>query len=326
MTGTLKSLYKKYNTRDNSDFQLSPWFEASLDRAIARGDFQEDLTETKNGIVNYLTEYKKQNSVDTVVIGISGGIDSALTAALFKEAGYRVLGILMPISQNPAETERGRELVAALGIEHKEIDLTAPYDSLKRNFVACAIDRNIGGDTRAELVRAGNIRARLRMMTLYNIAAQEGGFVGSTDNFSELAAGFWTLHGDVGDVAPIQSLTKSWEVPALADLMGVPVSIIQATPTDGLGIAAGDEHQFGYTYAHQDLVLLDILHSSSEVDTECSEQDQQIIKSVRQRIRSTTYKRANPVNCAHPISGDWRYQQLSELDEQLITQHTLTGD
>ena len=172
-------------------------------------------------------------------------------------------------------------------------------------------------DTKEQLMRKGNIRARLRMMTLYNWASKLGGCVASTDNFSELAAGFWTLHGDVGDVAPIQSLSKSWEVPALAEQMDVPASIISATPTDGLGVDAGDEAQFGFSYLQFDLVLFGLL---SELETELrpSDDDLAIVDNVKTRIMSTGYKRVNPVNLNHPVRGNELYSALQNLDDKLL--------
>ena len=155
------------------------------------------------------------------------------------------------------------------------------------------------------------------MLTLYNLANKLNGIVGSTDNFSELSAGFWTLHGDVGDVAPIQSLSKSWEVPALADAMGVPTSIISATPTDGLGVDAGDEAQFGFSYLQFDLVLFGLL---SELETEIrpSADDLKIVDNVKTRIMSTGYKRVNPVNLNHPVRGNELYSALQNLDDKLL--------
>ena len=168
-----------------------------------------------------------------------------------------------------------------------------------------------------QTVRKGNVRARLRMITLYNLASKLGGIVGSTDNYSELAAGFWTLHGDVGDVAPIQSLNKSWEVPMLASIQGVPEEIITATPTDGLGISIVDEDQLGFSYAQLDIALLNTMHG--EHGDKPTQEDQDTIDRIINRIGSTAYKRLNPVNFDHPISADWRYQQLGGLDMNLIT-------
>jgi nicotinamide-nucleotide amidase len=155
------------------------------------------------------------------------------------------------------------------------------------------------------------------MLTLYNLANKLNGIVGSTDNFSELSAGFWTLHGDVGDVAPIQSLSKSWEVPALAEIMDVPTSIISATPTDGLGVDAGDEAQFGFSYLQFDLVLFGLL-SEMETQVKPSVDDLKIVDNVKARIRSTGYKRVNPVNLDHPVRGNELYSALHNLDDKLL--------
>ena len=328
----IKEQYYKYNTRGDKPFALSDWFENSLTRAIARKDFVTDVQQLGNDLKQQLIEYRENNNVSTVAIGMSGGIDSALTASLFLNAGWRVIGNVMPVHQEQSETDRGIEVCKALDIEHNIIDLSHPYDVMVEFYRQVAVDFDKEYDEnslelRAESIRKGNIRARLRMITLYNLAAKHKGIVGSTDNFSELAAGFWTLHGDVGDVAPIQSLTKSWEVPALADQMMLPQSVIQATPTDGLGIDSGDESQFGHSYAELDLALLDMLHEynvdaqdpiSGAEPAELTDKDKQILKSVSWRIGNTVYKRANPINCEHPTCGDWRYQQLAQLDNKLI--------
>jgi nicotinamide-nucleotide amidase len=172
-------------------------------------------------------------------------------------------------------------------------------------------DSSITEDTRAAKMRRGNIRARLRMITLYNLAGAHNGFVASTDNFSELAAGFWTLHGDVGDVAPVQSLTKSWEIPMLSELMGVPESIVNAIPTDGLGIANGDEDQLGCSYLEFDVALFSLMKNINiKAD---NERDQTILDRVKQRIASSAFKRSNPFNFSHPLDSV-RYQDLEQLD------------
>lgn len=318
----MSMIYKdiiRYNTRNDIEPVLSPWFQAKLRQLIDIGVYADSKDVLRKGLVTQLIEYKNKFDVDTVVFGMSGGIDSALSASLFKAAGWRVIGCTLPIEQNPEETDRGVEACTALDIEHIQIDLTDTYNAYLDN--ACKeVDSKLTArefDDKPERVRAGNIRARLRMITLYNLANKFGGIVGSTDNFSELSAGFWTLHGDVGDVAPIQSLNKSWEVPMLAEHMGVPQSIVKATPTDGLGVDAGDEAQFGFSYLEFDIVLYALLNN---IFAEEGSDNEDIIKfnAIKDKVRQTVYKRINPVNLDHPIKGSALYDALQNLDDNLI--------
>ena len=219
----------------NRNPELSSWFLDRLEDLKNSDVYHDDIPTLGEELIKGLSEYRTKWNVENVFLGMSGGIDSALTAALFKNAGWNVTGLTLPIHQEPSETERGIEACESLGIEHLQVDLTQAFESYLEHATEVA-DANLHGrdfyDSKDARVRGGNIRARLRMITLYNQASLHKGIVASTDNFSELAAGFWTLHGDVGDVAPIQSLTKSWEVPALAEHLGVPESIISAKPTD----------------------------------------------------------------------------------------------
>jgi nicotinamide-nucleotide amidase len=306
---------------------LLPWFNQALDKLIYKNIYVEEdtLRVFQQRLVKGLSDYRDRYQIGKVALGISGGVDSALTAALFKEAGWQVLGVTMPIHQNPEETARGVEACQALGIEHRHLDLTEDFDRLYGSFLAR--DHSLVNSP----LRSGNLRVRLRMMTVYNEASRIGGLVGSTDNFSELAAGFWTLHGDVGDLAPIQSLSKSWEVPKLAEMCGVPDPTVFARPTDGLGISNGDEDQFGFSYLEFDIVLLSLVsavtrHDISRLDQlmpmlEIDPTDTETVQRVTQilnRIKSSTFKRANPYNLNHPLDPG-RYQGLANLDLALRT-------
>lgn len=301
--------------RYNRNPVLSQWFQETLAHYISHGYYTDNIEQICNRLIEQLTAYKNKNSISTVVIGISGGIDSAVTAALFKQAGYRVIGVTLPIHQNPQETARGVEACESLGLDHIQVDLSEPYDGMLNFYQSTGLDFSEKDFSTATRMRAGNIRARLRMITLYNLASRHKGFVASTDNFSELAAGFWTLHGDVGDVAPIQSLTKSWEVPALAEYLGVPASIVNAVPTDGLGISSSDEAQFGFSYLEFDIVLMNLIGASSHTEA-TQETDLSIINNVKSRLSATRYKRNNPMNLLHPVKAD-RFNKLSLLDSQL---------
>ena len=278
---------------------------------------------------------------------MSGGVDSALAAVLFRDAGWNVIGVTMPIYQDPEDTERGKEACKELGIEHKHMDLTHQYEfffSSQSGLEFGLVDPDLRDDKSVK-IRLGNIRARLRMITLYNLAAANNGLVISTDNYSELAMGFWTLHGDVGDVSPIQSLGKSWEVPMLAKLWKVPESIWKAKPTDGLGVDDGDEAQFGFTYLELDIMLFSIAklvgdglasdnlenagginkkNIAKALSIEFDPHAVDVFELVMQRIGSTWFKRMNPINIVHPLDGR-RYVELDHLDEALFHPDVVGG-
>jgi nicotinamide-nucleotide amidase len=317
---TLKQEILKYSRQEKMK-PLSPWFDSKFDALVNRGVYTDlpSLEDTGKQLVSGLIAYGKKYNIQSVALGMSGGVDSALTSALFKSAGWKVTGLTMPIHQNPDETTRGIEACRALGISHKHVDLTSTYDTL----LASVKSHDYKITSESEALRRGNLRVRLRMMTVYNEASAIKGLVGSTDNFSELAAGFWTLHGDVGDLAPIQSLNKSWEVPKLAELYGVPVETVEAKPTDGLGISDGDEDQFGFSYLEFDIVLLTLCQIAMPQDRQAildylnpATEDIDKVSKILNRIKSSSFKRQNPYNLEHPLQTN-RFIGLRNLDTSL---------
>lgn len=317
---SIKQEIMRYSRQENMQ-PLSHWFENTLDDLITDGSYSDlnTLEDTGQKLTSGLIAYAKKYNIHNVALGMSGGVDSALTAALFKSAGWAVTGVTMPIHQNPEETERGIEACKALGIKHVHVDLTKPYDDLLDSVRAW--DNDI--DDAGHIIRRANLRVRLRMMTVYNVASSIKGLVGSTDNFSELAAGFWTLHGDVGDLAPIQSLNKSWEVPKLAEVYGVPASTVFATPTDGLGISKGDEDQFGFSYLEFDIVLMKLCQLAEGRDRAGLLEylappagDLDKVNRILDRIKGSTFKRSNPYNLEHPQQTN-RYIGLRAVDNSL---------
>ena len=317
---SLREEILQYSRQDTMK-PLSNWFSNLLSESVESGVYgdKNQLEETGQRLVAGIRDYGEKYNINRVAIGMSGGVDSALTAAMFKDAGWSVLGVTMPIHQNPEETDRGITACETLGIEHKQVDLTKTYDQLLKTFQDH--DNTLKNDD--QKLRRGNLRVRLRMMTIYNEASRIRGLVASTDNFSELAAGFWTLHGDVGDLAPIQSLSKSWEVPRLAEMFGVPKETVFAKPTDGLGISDGDEAQFGFSYLEFDLVLLRLCQAgvlSTREDClnflNVPESDADYANKILNRIRMSTFKRTNPYNLTHPIQTN-RYTGLNIIDSAL---------
>ena len=204
------------------------------------------LQETADHITNWLKSYAENAGVKGFVVGVSGGIDSALTSTLCARTGLEVLTLEMPIHQHPDQASRGQDHQAWLSVNfpntrHTQVDLTPVYD----HFVAAMIP----GGANHELSLA-NSRARLRMSTLYYHGQANGLLVAGTGNkVEDFGVGFYTKYGDGGvDLSPIADLLKT-EVFALARHLGVVDSILDAKPTDGLwGDDRTDEDQLGATY------------------------------------------------------------------------------
>jgi nicotinamide-nucleotide amidase len=321
-------------SRQSQRGPLSPWFAARLGEQLADSRFlpPDMLARVGDRLIAQLADYRRQTGVSTAVLGMSGGVDSATTAALLKKAGWRVVGYTLPIDQDPVETERGIEACDALGLEHFNLDLSAQY----RNMTAGlgALDPDLpASDAVPHRTRRGNIRARLRMITLYDQAHRWGGLVASTDNFSELGAGFWTLHGDVGDLAPVQTLTKSWEIPWMARAHGVPERTWRAKPTDGLGIGGGDEAQIGASYLQWDITVFAVMDAlrrnpglraedvPAALETGDDAEAARAATVVLDRLRRTWFKRVNPIVLEHPL--DDRLGALDLIDGRLFRPQVL---
>lgn len=192
----------------------------------------------------YCTATKQQG----FIVGISGGIDSAVTSALCARTGLPVLCVEMPIHQAAAQVDRAQEHIAWLrknhpNVEEARVDLTPAFEAMVNAFPPHPED---GGRHLA----LANSRARLRMTTLYYFAGNRRALVAGTGNkVEDFGVGFYTKYGDGGvDLSPIADLTKT-EVYALAEALGIVESIRRAKPTDGLfGDDRSDEDQLGASY------------------------------------------------------------------------------
>jgi NAD+ synthase len=199
-------------------------------------------------IVDWLKNYAIQANVNGFVIGISGGIDSAVTSTLCAKTGLKVLCIEMPIHQAASHVTRAQEHITQLkrrfeNVEDIRVDLTPVFDEFKTEI---SLD---GKQTTVDMALA-NTRARLRMTTLYYHAGLLGLLVAGTGNkVEDFGVGFYTKYGDGGvDLSPIADLLKS-EVYAIGNYLKVPESIMDAAPSDGLfGDARSDEDQIGASY------------------------------------------------------------------------------
>lgn len=197
-------------------------------------------------IVNWMSDYCHQAGMRGFVVGISGGIDSAVTSALCARTGLEVQALNMPIYQAQEQVELSSRHIAWLEKHFAQaqgihIDLTHPFQALEHTF-----PKSIQDD-----LTMANTRARLRMLTLYAFASHNRLLVAGTGNkVEDFGVGFFTKYGDGGvDIAPIADLMKS-EVYALGRSLGVLDEIIQAPPTDGLWPDnRSDEEQLGASFA-----------------------------------------------------------------------------
>ena len=251
-----------------------------------------DAAKVNEHIVNWLKTYALDAKVDGFVIGISGGVDSAVTSTLCAQTGLKVLCIEMPIHQDSKQVGRGREHIEQLKKRYKNVsnavaDLTSTFDTFK-NSVA-------GTDDLAKLnLSLANTRARLRMTTLYYFAGIHGLLVAGTGNkVEDFGVGFYTKYGDGGvDLSPIADLMKS-EVYALGEYLSVPESILKAAPTDGLfGDDRTDEDQLGASYDELEWAMLADESGKSSVDFSGREQ---IVFDIYKRLNRINQHKMNPI-------------------------------
>lgn len=250
-----------------------------------------------------LSEYINDWSLKSLVIGVSGGIDSAVCCALAspvcKDLGIPLIGRSIPIKTNKQdEIERARNIGKTYCDDFKEVDLEATYEIFHNSLA-----EDIAPDN--ERIALGNLKARLRMILLYNLASNKKGMVLSTDNRTEFLLGFWTIAGDIGDYGMIQNLWKT-EVYGLAKHLNNDnrlTDCINACPTDGLGITETSLDQIGAkSYEEVDIMLNNYLSLTSDSSITCNPREKskliteyQTHPVIKRHLR-TDFKRNIPFN------------------------------
>ena len=205
-----------------------------------------DYSKLKTNITDWMADYIKSSSMSCFIVGVSGGIDSAVASTLAAETKYPVFALGMPIHQKPEQESLSDAHLKWLSekyvnVEAVKIDLTNTFDTFTNDLERYATDKHA----------LANTRSRLRMVTLYQFAGQYKGIVVGTGNkVEDYGVGFYTKYGDGGvDIAPIADLYKS-EVWDLGKSLGIDSRIIEAKPTDGLwDDGRTDEDQLGATYS-----------------------------------------------------------------------------
>lgn len=218
-----------------------------------------DPVQTKNDIVKWIRDYFEANGPTcSAVVGVSGGKDSSVTAALLKEAlgPERVVGVLMPngVQSDIADSE---ELVKFLGIPYVTVNIAAGFEGLSGAINEALSGGAIAGAGALSRDSIINLPPRLRMSTLYAIgqALPNGGRVANTCNRSEDYIGYSTKFGDAaGDFSPLSNLLVH-EVLQIGDVLGLPEHLVRKTPSDGLS-GLSDEDKIGFTYAVLDHYIL----------------------------------------------------------------------
>ncbi len=207
------------------------------------------MKEYLNYLVKWIQEIVKQAHADGVIIGISGGIDSAVVGALAKQAfPNQCLGLILPCHSQPIDQKLGIELCQKFDIPYQIVDLSSTYDS----FISACESNFSTSNQKAFLEAKRNTKVRLRMVALYAYAQSRNYLVLGTDNADEWYIGYFTKHGDGGvDLAPIIHLTKG-EVIQAAKELHVPEAIINRPPTAGLYDGQTDEKEIGVSYEELD--------------------------------------------------------------------------
>lgn len=270
-------------------------------------------------MVEWLRAYAEKSRTQGFVVGVSGGIDSAVTSTLCAMTGLPVLVVEMPIYQAQSQVNRAQEHMAWLtskwsAVRSERVELTSTFDSLMAAFPTAQ---------NKELLHLSlaNTRARLRMTTLYYFAGLHRYLVAGTGNkVEDFGVGFYTKYGDGGvDLSPIADLYKT-EVYAVAKELGIVLSIQNAAPTDGLwGDDRTDEDQIGASYPELEWAMEWIAQwqkgsgrkwTASEKDSESLPERQQFVLALYWKMHQANQHKMQPIPvCLFPVieQGDRKF-------------------
>lgn len=245
---------------------------------------------TTNEIIDFIREYYKNNNLKGVVIGISGGKDSGVVAGLFAKAlgSENVLGVTLPCMSKESDMIDAKRVADFYGFELINVDLTSSYNSFNEEI------KKLGDFIEEELKNSDiNIKPRMRMMSLYYLAALysslKGGtyIVAGTSNKSEKFVGYFTKGGDsVSDIQVIADLTVS-EVIKVGEYLQVPKEVLYKTPDDGLS-GLTDEEKLGVKYSDIEKYI-----NNEELDENIKSKIEKLHNNSKHKFEIPTYKKAD---------------------------------
>jgi NAD+ synthase len=253
-------------------------------------------------LVQFIRDETKNAGFHRGVIGVSGGVDSAVSAALTAAALGKddAIGVLMPYrTSSPKSVEDAKTVIDQIGIRSEIVDISEMVDAY------CAA-HNV-----ADRVRRGNVMARTRMIVLYDISAREQALVIGTSNKTEIMVGYGTLFGDTASaINPLGDLYKT-QIWQLARHLGLPATIVDKVPTADLWEGQSDEEELGCTYSQLDALLYHLVDERRN-DDELHEfgYDLAFVDHVKALVRKNQFKRRPPLIAKisyRTVNVDFRY-------------------
>ena len=247
------------------------------------------MKEKAEKIADWIKKEVEKANQKGVVVGLSGGIDSACVAALCKKAfPDNTLGIVMPCISNPQDMKHAELIAETFNIPIKIIDLEENFKVAVKTLTREDFDK----EKHSNNLAIANIKPRLRMIVLYYFSSKLNYLVAGTDNKSEEMIGYFTKYGDGGvDILPIVDLFKR-DVKKLAECLGVPEEIINKKPSAGLWEGQTDENEIGISYDELDKILYSIDRGDDLSDFDGSK-----ILKVKKMIKVSEHKRRMPHGC-----------------------------
>jgi len=266
------------------------------------GGLELNMDLVKELLVGFVRDETQSAGFQKGVVGVSGGVDSAVSACLASEAlgKENTLGVILPYkTSSPQSVKDAQVVIDRLGIRSELVDISPMVDAYCDRWKV------------TDRVRRGNVMARVRMIVLYDISAREQALVIGTSNKTELLVGYGTLYGDTASaINPLGDLYKT-QVWQLARALGVPQSIVEKTPTADLWEGQSDEGELGLVYARLDSLLYHLV-DERRTDQELVSLgfEQELIDKVKGLIRKSQFKRRLPLIAKvsnRTIDVDFRY-------------------